>query len=142
MLQFTLYNVPAVTPPSTTPTIVWHQDFSISDFANNYNVMIQTSDEGYAMTGMAGVLNLGNIGPWLVNTMLPANNSGANHTLPNLKMVFQVLFQVGRLHLFRLRMEDLHLEVDSMMERALSKPILKVTSNGIKLTPALMAQKR
>lgn len=51
---------------STTPTIVWHQDFSISDFANNYNVMIQTSDGGYAMTGMAGILNIGNIGPWLV----------------------------------------------------------------------------
>jgi hypothetical protein len=66
VLQCSFSNVSAVTPPTTTPTIVWHQDFSISDFANNYNVVIQTSDGGYAMTGMAGVLNLGNIGPWLV----------------------------------------------------------------------------
>ena len=58
--------VSADTSSSTTPTIVWNQDFSISDFANDYNVMIQTSDGGYAMTGMAGILNIGNIGPWLV----------------------------------------------------------------------------
>ncbi len=64
--QFSFGNVCADTSSSAAPTIVWHQDFSISDFANGYNVMIQTSDGGYAMTGMAGILELGNIGPWLV----------------------------------------------------------------------------
>jgi hypothetical protein len=66
VLQASFGSVSAGTSSSTTPTIVWNQDFSISDFANDYNVMIQTSDGGYAMTGMAGILNLGNIGPWLV----------------------------------------------------------------------------
>ena len=66
VLQASFGSVYADTSSSTTPTIIWKQDFSVSDFANDYNVMIQTSDGGYAMTGMAGILNIGNIGPWLV----------------------------------------------------------------------------
>ena len=66
VLQASFGYVSADISSSTTPTIVWHKEFSIGDFANNYNYMIQTCDGGYAMTGMAGSLNLGNIGPWLV----------------------------------------------------------------------------
>jgi hypothetical protein len=64
--QFPFDNVSADTSSSAIPTIVWHNEFSGGDFANDYNIMIQTSDGGYAMTGMAAVLYLGNIGPWLV----------------------------------------------------------------------------